>query len=80
MDTSGVVIGAILKQVKSDGTEKPVSYLSKKLNEAQKKKAIFIKRLAIRKAIKFWRYWLVERKFKVIADHIPLENLKIENR
>jgi len=80
-DASGVGIGAVLKQVQSDGTEKPVAYFSKKLNEAQrKKKAIYIESVAIREAVKFWRYWLIGRRFTIITDHKPLENLNLKAR
>jgi hypothetical protein len=80
-DASGVGIGAVLKQSQADGTEKPVAYFSKKLSECQKKKkAIYIESLAIREAIKYWRYWLVGRKFTVITDHKPLENLNLKSR
>lgn len=37
-DASLEGVGAILKQTQPDGTEKPVAYFSKKLNELQKKK------------------------------------------
>ena len=37
-DASGEGIGAVLKQIQKDGSEKPVAYFSKRLNEAQKKK------------------------------------------
>lgn len=54
-DASGVGIGAALKQKQADGSEKPVAYFSKKLNETQKKKkkAIYIESLAVRKAVKY---------------------------
>jgi hypothetical protein len=32
-DASGKGIGAILKQIQSDGQEKPVAYFSRKLND-----------------------------------------------
>jgi len=45
-DASGEVMGVILKQVQSDGKEKPVAYFSRKLNNAQKcKKTIYIESL-----------------------------------
>lgn len=80
-DASGVGIGAILKQMQDDGSERPVAYFSKKLNESQQKqKAVYIESLAIREAIKYWRYWLIGRRFTVITDHKPLENLNLRSR
>lgn len=80
-DASGVGIGAVLKQIQEDGTEKPVAYFSKKLNESQKKKkAIYIELYAVREAIKFWKYWLLGTSFSVITDHKPLENLNLKAR
>lgn len=74
-------IGAILKQIQKDGKEKPVGYFSKKLNDTQKrKKAIYLECLAIKEAIKYWQYWLIGRKFTVLSDHKPLENLNIKAR
>ena len=72
-DASGVGVAAILKQVQSDGSEKPVAYFSRKLSESQKKKkAIYIEALAIREAVRFWRFWLIGRHFTVVTDHKPL--------
>ncbi len=80
-DASGVGIGAVLKQIQDDGSEKPVAYFSRKLSDAQKKKkAIYIESLAIKEAVKFWKYWLLGRKFNVITDHKPLENLNLRSR
>lgn len=80
-DASGVGIGAVLKQTQADGTQKPVAYFSKKLSEAQKKKkAIYIESIAVREAIRYWRYWLIGRHFTVITDHKPLENLNLKAR
>ncbi|CAB3230820.1 unnamed protein product [Arctia plantaginis] len=74
-------IGAILKQIKKNGKEKPVGYFSKKLNDSQKReKAIYLECLAIKEAIKYWQYWLIGRKFTVFSDHKPLENLNIKAR
>lgn len=74
-------IGAILKQIQKDGKEKPVGYFSKKLNDTQKrKKAIYLECLAIKEAIKYWQFWLIGRKFTVLSDHKPLENLNIKAR
>ncbi len=80
-DASGEGIGAILKQQQPDGPEKPVAFFSKKLNDAQKrKKAIYIESYAIYEAVKYWRFWLLGRKFLVVTDHKPLENLNLKSR
>lgn len=80
-DASLLGLGAVLKQVQENEEEKTVAYFSKKLNDSQKKKkAIFIESLAIQEAIKYWKYWLIGRKFKVITDHKPLEGLNIKSR
>lgn len=80
-DASGVGVGAVLKQEQDDGSEKPVAYFSKKLTEAQrKKKAIYIESLAIREAVRFWKYWLLGIHFTVITDHKPLEHLNLKAR
>lgn len=36
--------------------------------------------LAIREAMRYWRFWLIGRKFTLITDHKPLEHLNIKCR
>lgn len=80
-DASGVGIGAVLKQIQADGSEKPVAYFSRKLTDSQqKKKAIYIESLAIREAVRYWRYWLLGRHFTIITDHKPLQYLNLKAR
>ena len=80
-DASQEGVAAILKQPDENGALHPVAYFSKKLNPTQKKrKAIYLECLAIKEAIKYWVYWLIDRKFTVITDHKPLENLKVKAR
>lgn len=80
-DASLEGIGAVLKQIQSNGKEKPVAYFSKKLNETQKrKKAIYLECLAIKEAIRYWQYWLIGKSFTVYSDHKPLENMNIKSR
>jgi transposase InsO family protein len=51
------------------------------LSEAQsKKKAIYIEGLAIREAVRYWRFWLIGRRFTVITDHKPLQYLNLKAR
>lgn len=74
-------VGAILKQLQTDGKEKPVAYFSKKLSEAQKKKkAIYLECLAIKEALRYWQYWLIGKSFTVYSDHKPLENMNLKAR
>lgn len=80
-DASLLGIGAVLKQTQSNGKEKPVAYFSKKLNETQKrKKAIYLECLAIKEAVRYWQYWLINKPFTVFSDHKPLENMNIKSR
>lgn len=80
-DASLEGLGAILKQIQLNGTEKVVAYFSKKINETQKKKkAIFLECLAIKEAISFWQFWLIGKTFTVYTDHKPLENLNVKVR
>lgn len=80
-DASGLGIGAVLKQIQTDGTERPVAYFSKKLSDAQKKRtAIYIESLAIREAVRYWRFWLIGRPFTIITDHKPLQYLNLKAR
>lgn len=50
------------------------------IKKKKKKKAIYIECIAIREALKYWRYWLMGRRFTVFSDHKPLENLRIKAR
>lgn len=80
-DASGIGIGAVLKQIQDDGSKKPVAYFSRKLSSTQKKKkAIYIESLAVREAIRYWRFWLIGRHFTVITDHKPLQHLNLKAR
>ena len=82
-DASGVGVAAVLKQGQDDGSEKPVAYFSRKLSEAQRKKRaiyIYIESLAIKEAVRYWKYWLLGHHFTVITDHRPLEQLNLKAR
>lgn len=80
-DASLQGIGAVLKQTQPNGKEKPVAYFSKKLNETQKrKKAIYLECLAIKEALRYWQYWLINKSFTIFSDHKPLENMNIKSR
>ncbi len=80
-DASLEGIGAVMKQRQEDGTFKPVSYFSKKLNENQKKKkALFLECLAIKEALNYWRFRLLGIPFEIITDHKPLANMNINTK
>ena len=80
-DASIEGIGAVLKQKQSDGKFHPVAFFSKKLTEAQKKKkAIFLECLAIKEALMYWRYQLLNLQFLIITDHKPLEKMQINTK
>ncbi|CAB0028377.1 unnamed protein product [Trichogramma brassicae] len=81
-DASLLGLGAILKQIQENGEEKPVGYFSKKIkfSTEEKKKATFLECLAIKECLQYWQHLLLGRKFKVITDHKPLENLNIKSR
>lgn len=80
-DASGIGVAGVLKQMQADGSERPVAYFSKKLSDSQRRqKAIYIEALAIREAIRYWRYWLLGISFTVVTDHKPLEHLNLKAR
>lgn len=74
-DASMEGIGAVLKQMQPKGKEKPVAYFLKKVRK--RKKAIY---LALKEAIRYWQYWLIEKSFTVWSDLKPLENKNIKPR
>ena len=81
-DASNVAVGAILSQG-TIGTDKPVCYASRTLNESEINYSTIEKELlAIVWATKYFRPYLFGRKFKIITDHKPLQwvmNLKEPN-
>lgn len=71
-DASGDSIGAVLHQ-KLNGSEKPISFFSVKLNKAQQKYSTFSRELlAIYLAIRHFRHLLEGRNFTIFTDHKPL--------
>lgn len=81
-DASNVAIGAILSQGPI-GSDKPVCYASRTLNESEMNYSTIERELlAIVWATKYFRPYLFGRKFKVVTDHKPLQwmmNLKEPN-
>ncbi|CAF1218039.1 unnamed protein product [Didymodactylos carnosus] len=71
-DVSEVGIGGVLNDVVDQG-EKPVMYLSRSINKAEKHYATTEKEcLAIVWCIKRLRNYLYDRDFTVVIDHYPL--------
>ena len=72
-DCSGFACGAILSQLDSDGNERVISYLSRKLKLAERNySATELEMLAVVYALEQFRCYLVGNKFRLITDHRPL--------
>ena len=71
-DASDFAIGAALEQ-RLDDLWKPLAFFSRKLNSAQQNYSAYDRELtAIAEAIKYFRYFLEGRNFKIVTDHKPL--------
>lgn len=72
-DASDFGIGAVLVQFDDDGNEKPIAFMSKKLNSAQRNYSVTEREcLAALEAIKKFRCYLELQEFEVITDHSSL--------
>lgn len=72
-DASDYGIGAVLVQLDNQGQEKPVAFMSKKLNTAQRKYSVTEREcLAAVEAIEKFRCYLELQEFEVITDHSSL--------
>lgn len=75
-DASNVAIGAVLSQGQI-GSDKPIAYASRTLNDAETRYSTIEKELlAIVWAVKHFRPYLYGRKFTIYTDHRPLAWLK----
>jgi hypothetical protein len=71
-DASNVALGAVLSQG-NIGTDKPIAYASRTLNNAESRySAIEKELLAVIWAVKHFRPYLYGRKFTIYTDHRPL--------
>ncbi|CAF4468330.1 unnamed protein product [Didymodactylos carnosus] len=74
LSTSDIGYGGVLKQITKDG-QQPISYLSRKLNPAQKRYGTTEKEcLAMVRCIEEFRSYLLGREFTVETDHCTLCN------
>lgn len=72
-DASDFGIGGVLVQLDETGAEKPIAYMSKKLNSAQRNYSVTEREcLAAVEAIKKFRCYLELQDFEVVTDHSSL--------
>ena len=72
-DASNHAIGAVLLQIQEDGTRKPVCYISRSLNDAEKNYAVIEKEaLATTWACERFNDYVFGLDFTVETDHKPL--------
>lgn len=72
-DASDVGIGAVLVQHDDEGGERPIAYMSRKLNTAQRNYSVTEREcLAAIEAIKKFRCYIEMQEFEVVTDHSSL--------
>lgn len=72
-DASDFGIGAVLVQLDGEGNEKPIAFMSKKLNTSQRNYSVTEREcLAALEAIKKFRCYLELQEFEVVTDHSSL--------
>lgn len=72
-DASDFGIGAVLVQIDDTGSERPIAFMSRKLNSAQRNYSVTEREcLAAIEAIKKFRCYLELQEFEVITDHSSL--------
>ena len=77
-DASNVAIGAVISNVKDDGTERPIAYMSKTLKRVQRRwPTIEREAYAVIVALNEFTCYLRGRHFTLATDQRPLTWLKI---
>lgn len=80
VDASGLAIGGVLAQQHKDGWH-PVAYMSKLLNETQRKYAITEKEcFSMVYAVEYFRPYLEHQEFVIVTDHCALCWLKTKDK
>ena len=75
-DASDQTIGSVLSQMQ-DGTEKVIAYASRSLDKRETNYCITRKELlAIIYSLKYFKQYLMGRRFKIRTDHAPLKWLR----
>jgi len=72
-DASNIGIGAVLSQIQGE-EEKVIAYFSRVLNKAERNYCVTRRELlAIVDSMKFFRHYLLGRRFKIRTDHFSLK-------
>lgn len=73
-DASSTGVGSVLFQIGKDGLEHPISYMSKKLNAAQRNYSVTeLECLSAILSVKKFRGYVEGHPFKIITDHASLK-------